>query len=213
MSKKESNPPAPDFKPSAPPSPFLPLGAASYYPQIFQPSVILNPEKLYISTSARVDSFCKLECGEGIFIQDYVHVAAYCHLNIGGGKLTLSEGSSCASGVKIVTGSNIPAPGRSCSAVAPGNVIQKSSVYIGKNATLFVGAIVLPGVTIGEGAIIAAGAVVTKDVPPGETWGGVPAKRIKGAEKREINPLASMSHSDQPFVQALAEFYSWDQPA
>lgn len=151
------------------------------YSQIFQPCVILNPENLTISSTARVDSFCKLECGEGIEIGDFVHVAAYCHLNIGGGKLTLSEGSSCASGVKIITGSNIPGPNRSCSAVAPGNMIEKSQVYIGKNATLFTGAIVLPGVTVGEGAIIAAGAVVTRDVPPGETWGGVPARKLKGA--------------------------------
>lgn len=45
-------------------------------------------------------------------------------------------------------------------------------VWIGAGATI------LPGVTVGEGAIIGAGAVVTKDVPPGETWVGVPARPI-----------------------------------
>ena len=39
------------------------------------------------------------------------------------------------------------------------------------------GAIILPGVTLGEGCIIGAGAVVTKNVPPGETWIGNPAKQ------------------------------------
>lgn len=40
------------------------------------------------------------------------------------------------------------------------------------------GAMVLAGVTIGRGSIIAARAVVTKNVPPYEIWGGVPAKKI-----------------------------------
>ena len=37
----------------------------------------------------------------------------------------------------------------------------------------------MSGVTIGRGAVVAAGAVVTKDIPPYEVWGGVPAKKIK----------------------------------
>jgi acetyltransferase-like isoleucine patch superfamily enzyme len=40
------------------------------------------------------------------------------------------------------------------------------------------GAKVIAGVTVGRGAIVAAGAVVTKDVPPYEIHGGVPAKKI-----------------------------------
>jgi UDP-N-acetylglucosamine acyltransferase len=35
--------------------------------------------------------------------------------------------------------------------------------------------VVLPKVTVGKDARIGAGAVVTKDVPAGETWVGVPA--------------------------------------
>ena len=34
-------------------------------------------------------------------------------------------------------------------------------------------------VKIGTGSIVAAGALVTKDIPPCEIWGGVPAKKIK----------------------------------
>jgi acetyltransferase-like isoleucine patch superfamily enzyme len=41
------------------------------------------------------------------------------------------------------------------------------------------GVIIMAGVQIGRGAIVAAGAVVTKDVPPYEIWGGVPARKIR----------------------------------
>ncbi len=40
------------------------------------------------------------------------------------------------------------------------------------------GATVLQGVRVGRGAVVAAGAVVTKDVPPYEIHGGVPARKI-----------------------------------
>ncbi len=46
-------------------------------------------------------------------------------------------------------------------------------VSIGTSATI------LCGLTIGEGAIIGAGSVVTKDVPPGATVAGVPARIIR----------------------------------
>ena len=55
-------------------------------------------------------------------------------------------------------------------------------VAVGRNAYIGAGAIILPGVRIGEGAIVGAGAVVTKDVPPGETWAGVPAHPIAQRE-------------------------------
>ena len=54
------------------------------------------------------------------------------------------------------------------------------------------GCTILGGVTIGDGAVIAAGAVVTKDVPPCEVWGGVPARKLKDRFKNiedKINHL------------------------
>ncbi len=51
-------------------------------------------------------------------------------------------------------------------------------VRIEDGAWLGAGAIVLPGVTVGRDAIVGAGAVVTKDVPPGETVVGVPARQV-----------------------------------
>lgn len=48
-------------------------------------------------------------------------------------------------------------------------------VRIGNGCLIGSGAVVLPGRTIGSNVVIGAGAVVTKDVPDGVTWSGVPA--------------------------------------
>jgi acetyltransferase-like isoleucine patch superfamily enzyme len=53
-----------------------------------------------------------------------------------------------------------------------------ADVRIGNNVWIGCHVTILPGVVIGDNAIIGAGAVVTKNVPSGETWGGVPAKKI-----------------------------------
>lgn len=48
----------------------------------------------------------------------------------------------------------------------------EDDVWIGANA------VIMAGVRIGRGAIVAAGAVITKNVPPYEIHGGIPARRI-----------------------------------
>jgi len=47
------------------------------------------------------------------------------------------------------------------------------------DAWLGAACIVMAGVRIGRGSVIAAGSVVTKDVPPYEIHGGIPAKLIR----------------------------------
>jgi sugar O-acyltransferase (sialic acid O-acetyltransferase NeuD family) len=68
------------------------------------------------------------------------------------------------------------APGVKCN----GNVVVGNHAYIGT------GAIIRPGkpgspITIGEAAVIGMGSIVTKNVPPGATVFGNPAKVIKRA--------------------------------
>jgi acetyltransferase-like isoleucine patch superfamily enzyme len=53
-------------------------------------------------------------------------------------------------------------------------------------ASLGSGAVILGGVTVGAGAIVGAGAVVTRDVAPGETVAGSPARDL--ASRRRTAP-------------------------
>jgi acetyltransferase-like isoleucine patch superfamily enzyme len=48
-------------------------------------------------------------------------------------------------------------------------------------ASLGSGAVILGGVTVGAGAVVGGGAVVTRDVEPGETVAGVPARIIRSS--------------------------------
>jgi len=55
-----------------------------------------------------------------------------------------------------------------------GHVTCHAQSFIG------MGACILPGITIGVRAVVGAGAVVLKDVPPGATVAGVPARILRG---------------------------------
>lgn len=51
-------------------------------------------------------------------------------------------------------------------------------VALGQGSTVATGAVVLPQLRIGAGAYVGAGAVVTKNVPPGVTVVGNPARKL-----------------------------------
>ena len=57
---------------------------------------------------------------------------------------------------------------------------EKVHLTIGNDVWIGDFVMILPSCTsIGNGAVIGAGAVVTKDIPPYEIWGGVPARYIR----------------------------------
>jgi len=60
------------------------------------------------------------------------------------------------------------------------DAVQFGDVTIGARATIGANCTILPGVTVGEGAVVGAMSLVNRDVPAGEFWAGVPARRVRG---------------------------------
>ena len=149
---------------------------------IYEHCVILRPEAIALADGCRIDAYVKLEGGEGIEIGENCHVASYSHINAGGGRVILGAHSGYASHVVICGG----ATDFTQLAITPqdGGKAQRYTTVIGEYALVFAGAVIVPGVTVGRGAVVAAGAIVTRDVPPFEIWGGVPAHKIG---HREVN--------------------------
>lgn len=113
--------------------------------------------------------------GPSICIGNRVFIGKAVEFNIQGG-IEIGDDALIASGCVFVDhdhGRLGHGPmNRQQSVIQP--IVIAQNVWIGANVT------VLKGVSIGEGAVVAAGAVVTKAIPAGETWGGVPAKAIRG---------------------------------
>lgn len=66
--------------------------------------------------------------------------------------------------------------------------LQSAPIVVGRAAFVGARAFVLPGVTLGAGCIVGAAAVVTRDVAPGATVGGNPARVLRAGTAPQ-NPL------------------------
>ena len=108
-----------------------------------------------------------------IRIGDRVFVGRFCEFNICG-SISVGDDALIASGCKFIDHDHSIEQGvpinQQPNRTAP--IVIERDVWLGVNV------VVLKGVTIGKGAIVGAGAVVTKSVPSGEIWGGIPARKI-----------------------------------
>jgi sugar O-acyltransferase (sialic acid O-acetyltransferase NeuD family) len=126
------------------------LGSAHGFPAIIDPNAVI---------------FGKLDLGQGVtimpggVIQPDVRIDDFVHVNMG-----VTIGHDVEIGKYSVVNHN---------AGISGNVKIGDACLIGAGSTI------IEGNTIGDGATIGAGAVITKDVPPGETWVGIPARKLE----------------------------------
>lgn len=112
-------------------------------------------DNVLIGTSAVLDGNCKL--GNNISIQTGAYITAFTTIE---DNVFIGPWAVTANDKYMVTGAKLIGP------------TIKKGARIGANATI------LPGVVIGEGAVVGSGSVVTKDVAPGKTVVGNPARVI-----------------------------------
>jgi len=98
-------------------------------------------------------------------------------LNIGSGRITIGEGAYFGAGVSLLTGTHdITRNGLARQLTVPD---VGRDITIGPGARLGPGVMVIGPVSIGARAVVEAGSLVLHDVPTGETFGGVPARRLQ----------------------------------
>jgi len=132
-----------------------------------------------------VERFAKV--GDGAVIRPPFHCDYGFNISLGHGvflnfncvildvvAVTIGDKSQIGPGVQILTADHPRDP-----AVRAQGLEFGRPVAIGCNVWIGAGAIIVPGVTIGDDALIGAGSVVTRDVPPGATAMGNPA-RVRG---------------------------------
>lgn len=121
------------------------------FPNLIDPSaILLNGDSIEIGKGCIISAGSILTTD--ITVGNFVIINLHCSI---GHDVQIGDFCSLMPGVRI-----------------SGGVKLDDEVYLGSNA------VVLPNTKIGKGATIGAGAVVTKDVPPGKTYAGVPAKEI-----------------------------------
>lgn len=108
-----------------------------------------------IGAYSQINPFTVIYGGSEIIIGDNVMIAPHCMLAAG-------DHNFC----------QVETPMRFAGGVSKGPIVIEDNVWIGANCTI------TDGIHIGRDAVIGANSVVTRDVPPYEIVGGVPARSL-----------------------------------
>jgi maltose O-acetyltransferase len=138
------------------------------------------------------------KCGGGLLLYPSVYIIFSRHISVGervaiNVNTYLDGGGGITIGDHVLVGPNCVISTREHSFEDLKTPIYKQPVkyaatQIGNDVWIGANAFIRGGVTIGDGSVIAAGTVVTKDVPPGCVFGGVPGKVLRYRDPSKTLP-------------------------
>ena len=134
------------------------------------------------------------ECGENSYIElpfranwggHNLHLGSNVYANF---NLTLVDDGHIYVGDKVMFGPNvtITTANHPIDPELRGRGLQyNKDVYIGENAWICAGVIILPGVKIGKNTVIGAGSIVTKDIPDNVVAVGNPCRILREVSEHD----------------------------
>jgi len=126
-------------------------------------------------TLIRPSSYYSRAIGVGLVMGDGSSLSPGCYIGCSGG-VTIGEKTMLGPGVRLFAEDHVMSdPSRDVKSQG----VEWAPITIGSGCWIASGVTITSGVTVGDGAVIAAGAVVTRDVPAGAVYGGIPARELK----------------------------------
>jgi acetyltransferase-like isoleucine patch superfamily enzyme len=161
------------------------------------PTLRSDPTAQWEYSYAHLDA---IQIGQNVTVQARAEIVVYKHHphTVLEGRLILGDNSVIGVGAVILASGGTIRLGRdsgiaqNCVAVCASHRVargllhlrgswddSRTGVELGDNVWVGAGCILLPGTRIGDNSVVAAGSVVNREIPPGEIWGGIPARKIK----------------------------------
>ena len=133
-------------------------------------------------------------CGEGCYIEfpfranwggHHLHLGSGVYVNfnltlVDDGSVYVGDGAMIGPNVTITTANHPIDP-----TLRARGLQYNKDVYIGENAWIAAGVIILPGVRIGKNTVIGAGSVVTRDIPDDVVAVGNPCRVLRPISERD----------------------------